>query len=435
MNLHVTFRNWRRFCFRHLPVLLFFVAWGSILLLDSSFPGLAQQTGANASVPQQIQPLIQEQRTTFPEIRGIWITSNDTKTLLDRPQLQSALSQLAQLNLNTIYPVVWNSGYVLYPSAVAQRSGIQPFVRRGIQGYDPLTELIAEAHRHNLLVIPWFEFGFMAPPVSELVTNHPDWLTQRRDGSQTSISAAGEVAWLNPFHPEVQQFIIDLVLEVMTQYDVDGIQFDDHTSLPNDFGYDNFTVQLYQSETKKTPHPDPQNPEWVRWRADKITMFMARLNQAVKARKPDAIISVSPVSYDYAYKAQLQDWLAWVQKDLVDELIVQTYQLDLASFTERISRTEIQTAQQKIPTGVGVLTGLRNRPTPIGLVRAKVQAAQSRGLGVSFFYYESLLNLAAESPVERQAVLQRLFPLPVRRSPLRRAIAVPVSSDSSQSGE
>jgi uncharacterized lipoprotein YddW (UPF0748 family) len=147
------------------------------------------------TVPEVIVP------PPFQEIRGVWMTENDNDILRDRAKLHDAVSQLARLNFNTIYPVVWNSGYVLYPSAVAQRTEIQPFVRQGLQGQDILADLAAQAHRQGLLVIPWFEFGFMAPPTSELALNHPDWLTQQRDGSQTSIAVAGEVAWLNPFHP------------------------------------------------------------------------------------------------------------------------------------------------------------------------------------------------------------------------------------------
>ncbi len=145
------------------------------------------------------------------EIRGVWLTTNDTDTLLDQPKLEEAIAQLSRLNFNTVYPVVWNSGYALYPSAIAERKGIQPFVPKGFQGQDPLTDLIAKAHDKGLLVLPWFEFGFMAPPSSELAKKHPQWLTQKRDGTQTTISAAGRVVWLNPFRPEVQQFITSLV--------------------------------------------------------------------------------------------------------------------------------------------------------------------------------------------------------------------------------
>jgi uncharacterized lipoprotein YddW (UPF0748 family) len=350
------------------------------------------------------------------EIRGVWMTENDNDILRDHAKLQDAVTQLARLNFNTLYPVIWNSGYVLYPSAVAQRQEIQPFVRRGLQGQDILADLTTQAHQKGLLVVPWFEFGFMAPAISELATNHPDWLTQRRDGSQTWDSDAGEVVWLNPFLPEVQQFITDLVLEAVTQYDVDGIQFDDHTSLPSDFGYDRYTLALYKQETKKDAPANSRDPEWMRWRANKITAFVTQLNKAVKAQKPNAIFSVSPNPYDSAYNGYLQDWLTWVRKDIVDELIVQVYRPDLQSFLGQITRPEVQEARQKIPTGVGVLTGLRNKPMPMSLIQSKVRAARDRGLGVSFFYYESLWDHSPEPAAERQANFQALFQSPVVRA-------------------
>ncbi|MBF1999480.1 MAG: glycoside hydrolase family 10 protein [Synechococcales cyanobacterium M58_A2018_015] len=360
----------------------------------------------------QMEPVLPQSRS---EIRGVWLTTNDADILRDRLKVQDAVAQLKLLNFNTIYPVVWNAGYTFYPSAVAQRSGIQSFVYRGLEGQDILADLAAQAHYQGLLVIPWFEFGFMAPPTSELALKHPDWLTTKQDGGQTSISAAGEVVWLNPFHPQVQQFITDLVLEIVTQYDVDGIQFDDHMSLPREFGYDRYTKALYTQETKKTPPADPADADWVRWRANKITAFMAQLNRAVKARKPGAIFSVSPNYYDFAYRLHLQDWLGWVRQNIVDELTVQVYRPNLQSFVEQISRPEIQEVQQKIPTGVGVLTGLRNNPVTMALIQAQVRAAQMRGLGVTFFYYESLWDYAPEPPAERQAGFQALFYAPAMR--------------------
>ncbi|MCA1992101.1 MAG: glycoside hydrolase family 10 protein [Coleofasciculus sp. S288] len=355
----------------------------------------------------------------FQEIRGVWMTTNDNDILSDRPKLQEAVSQLAQLNFNTVYPVVWNSGYVLYESAVAQRTGIQPFVNKGLQGQDTLAELVDQAHHQGLLTIPWFEFGFMTPPTSELALNHPSWITQRPNGSKTWIGAAGEVVWLNPFHPDVQQFITDLVLEVVTQYNVDGIQFDDHTSLPYEFGYDRYTLALYKRETGRNAPANPRNPEWVRWRANKITAFMTQLNEAVKKKKPNAIFSVAPNPYDVAYKTYLQDWLAWVRQGIVDELIVQVYRPDLPSFLGQITRPEIQEAQQKIPTGVGVLTGLRNKPVPMQLIQSKVHSARDRGLGVTFFYYESLWDDAPEPIAERQSNFQSLFNVPAERLAMR----------------
>ncbi|MEL7035164.1 MAG: glycoside hydrolase family 10 protein [Cyanobacteria bacterium J06592_8] len=366
----------------------------------------------------------------FQEIRGVWMTSNDSDIVRDRPKVQEAVSQLGRLNFNTIYPVVWNSGYAMYPSLVAQEAGIQPFIHRGLQGQDVLAELTAIAHQHNILVIPWFEFGFMAPPFSELALNHPNWLTQKRDGTKTWLSAAGEVVWMNPFHPEVQKLITDLVLEVVTQYDIDGIQFDDHLSLPNEFGYDPYTISLYRREMGGSPPANPENPTWMRWRANKITAYVKKLNRAIKEKQANAIFSVSPNPYHLAYDTYLQDWVSWIQQNLVDELIVQVYRPDIKSFVSEIVRPEIQNVRKKIPTGIGILTGLRNRPIPIQNIQAKVQAARQQGLGMSFFFFESLWEEAPEPIQERKSNFQALFYQPATRSP-RSAASVPTEGSES----
>ncbi len=373
---------------------LFIVFWGNSL------------TPVNAQVPRQ-------------EIRGVWMTNNDLNVLKDRTKVQEAVTKLRQLNFNTIYPVVWNSGYVMYPSKVAKRLEIQPFVFQGSDGHDILEDLIDKAHDQNLLVIPWFEFGFMTPPTSELGMNKPEWFTCKQDGTETSVSAAGEVKWLNPFHPEVQQFISDLLVELTNKYELDGIQFDDHTSLPYEFGYDKYTVALYKKETQKNPPRDPQDPEWINWRANKITEFMVRLNQTVKQIKPKLIFSVSPNYYNFSYKFQLQDWLNWVRLNIVDELIVQVYRDNLDSFTAKLSRPEMEEVKQIIPTGIGIMAGLRTKPVSMRQIQTQVRAAQQRDLGVAFFYYESLWNFAPEPLQERLSGFQNLFPYPALRTALQ----------------
>ncbi|MFN9173039.1 MAG: family 10 glycosylhydrolase [Synechocystis sp.] len=372
------------------------------------------------------QPFPLWAQNPFPEIRGVWITNNDTVHFMDQTRAKDSVNLLADLNFNTLYPVVWNSGYVLYESAIAKREGIQPFSPRGDQGQDVLAELIAQAHRRKLLVMPWFEFGFMAPPYSELVKRHRNWLTQRQDGSKTSISGAGEVVWFNPFRPEVQQFITDLVMEAATHYDVDGVQFDDHTALPNEFGYDPYTIALYQKETKKSPPKDPKDSNWIRWRANKITAFMTQLNKTIKAAKPNILISLSPATYRLAYNTYLQDWLDWVRKGIVDEVVVQVYRTDLASFQEPIRRAEFQESRTKVPTAVGILTGLPTKQVPMPLVQDKVREATAQGLGTAFFYYKTLWDIAPEEKSARIQAFQRLFPYPAPRSLVK--IAPPPSN-------
>lgn len=389
-------RKW----FHRLLAGLFLLGWLLALVVGLPSPAAPPAPAAGASPARP------------GEIRGVWMTANDMATVRDRARLQTAVNQLSQLNFNTIYPVVWNGSFAYYPSAVTERRGIQTFTYKGLEGQDILADLTSQAHAHHLLVIPWFEFGFMTPPTSELARRHPEWLTQKRDGGRTSMSAAGEVAWLNPFHPEVQALISELVLEIMTQYDADGIQFDDHMSLPSEFGYDKYTRELYARETNRAPPANPQEPAWVKWRADRITAFMNRLHKVVRARKAGAIFSISPNYYDLAYKFHLQDWLEWVRAGIVDELLVQVYRPDLQSFIAQLNRPEIQQTSRKIPTAIGILSGQRTRPVPMELIRSQVLAARERGLGVSFFYFETLWNSAAENAESRRSAFQELFPTP-----------------------
>jgi len=349
------------------------------------------------------------------EIRGVWVTSNDLNVFKDRAQVKDAVTKLRRLNFNTIYPVVWNSGYVMYPSNVAKSLDIQPFVFRGSDGHDILADIINQAHSQNLLAIPWFEFGFMTPNTGELALNKPEWLTKMRDGSTVSISAAGEVSWLNPFHPQVQKFIIDLLVELTNNYDIDGIQFDDHTSLPHQFGYDDYTVNLYKQETGKNPPANSQDSEWVAWRANKITEFMVRLNHTIKQIKPKVIFSVSPNYYDHAYKFQLQDWLNWVRLNIVDELVMQVYRDDLESFTSKIARNEIQEVRQIIPTGIGIMAGLRTSPVPMQQITKQVRTVQREELGIVFFYYETMWNRSPETLEQRIQGFKNFFPYPAVR--------------------
>ncbi len=363
-------------------------------------------------------PLNAQTRPTPPpnsELRGVWLTNIDSNVLFERDRLKNALQRLNELNFNTVYPVVWNWGYTLYPSRVAARvigRSLDP--EPGLQGRDMLKEVVTEGHQKGLKVIPWFEFGFMAPADSLLAKNRPQWLTSRSDGTKIVKEGIHERVWLNPFNPEVQKFIQDLVVEIVRNYDIDGIQFDDHFGLPSELGYDPYTVALYKKEHRgQAPSKDPKNPEWVRWRANKITDFMKRTFTAIKASKKNCIVSVAPNPQRFSYEYYLADWQRWERMGIVEDLVLQIYRDDLKVFTQELEYPEVKAARSHIPVSIGILSGLKNRSVPIEQIKTQVQAARDRNFaGVSFFFYETLWNLSREQPQARQNGFQRLFPTP-----------------------
>ncbi|WP_310489467.1 glycoside hydrolase family 10 protein [Chamaesiphon sp. VAR_69_metabat_338] len=372
------------------------------------------------------------------EIRGVWITNVDSDVLFTRDRLATAIKDLRQLNFNTIYPVVWNWGYTTYPSKVAKRivgSSFMPkksagiLINRqlgrseGLEGRDVLKEAVTQGHKQGLAVIPWFEFGFMLPGTSDPAGSdfaklHPDWLTQKQDGGTLWKEGKDPRVWLNPFKPEVKKFIIDLVVEVVRKYDVDGIQFDDHFGLPSEFGYDKFTVDLYKREHQgKLPPTDPKNAEWIDWRADKITLLMRDLFVAIKAANPKAIVSISPNPQTYAKNFFLQDWAKWERQGLVEELLIQVYRDNLTTFIGELQKPEVKLASQHIPVGIGILTGVKPKPIPMKQIQTQIAAVRKQGLaGVSFFFYETLWKLTNEPAAARKDGFRQVFAQTVARS-------------------
>ncbi|MDZ8083445.1 MAG: glycoside hydrolase family 10 protein [Nostoc sp. SerVER01] len=370
--------------------------------------------------------LVYSQKTSplSTEIRGVWLTNVASGVLFVPWGINRALNQLSALNFNTIYPVVWNRGHTFYQSTVAKMttgSDTQPLLKFMHGGQDVLTKIVRLAKNKDLKVIPWFEYGFMTPHYSELARRYPDWLTIGQQGinsiqdtppEEIDNGLLNKQAWLNPLHPQVQEFIQGLIVEVVQNYDVDGIQVDDHFGMPVQFGYDRFTIELYQQEHQgKNPPNDPFNSEWMRWRADKITDFMAEIYQAVKAVKPKAKISLSPNYQAFAYKYYLQDWENWVKKGLVDELILQVYRSDKKSFIAQLEQPSVKLAQSLIPVGIGILTGTTSNPVKIPQIKAQVQAVRDRNFdGISFFYWESLWGyIVPESPQQRRKAFLDMF--------------------------
>jgi uncharacterized lipoprotein YddW (UPF0748 family) len=399
---------------------------------------LCQATGTLGMVPSQYVASVGAPTPTNPntELRGVWLTNIDSDVMFSSQSVTDAIQRLQKLNFNTLYPTVWNWGYTLYPSKTAERvtgsavrivtpleEGLDP--NYGTKGRDLLKEMIAQGHQKGMRVIPWFEFGFMAPADSELAKRHPDWLTQTVKGDKIEIEGGiHERVWLNPFKPEVQQFIQDLVVELVSNYDIDGIQFDDHFGLPSKYGYDDFTVQLYKQEHQgKAPPNDPQDAEWVRWRANKITNFLTQVFRAIKDRKQDVIVSLSPNPQRFSYNFFLADWADWERHGLVEELVVQIYRDDFNTFISELQQPELQLARTHIPVGIGVLSGLKDKVVFLSQIQKQVEAVRSRGFaGVSFFYYESLWKKAAEPSDERQTAFQALFPMPSKPIEITEAV-------------
>ena len=342
-------------------------------------------------------------------IKGVWLTNVDSDVLYNQQALSQAITDLDAAGFNTLYPTVWNDGYTLHPSDIAaNRLHTTRHAHPGLVQRDLLAEIIAQAKPHGLRVIPWLEFGFMAPADRRWVKSHPDWLTQNAENE--TVWLQGNTlprVWLNPLHPEVQELLIELALEIINRYDIDGIQLDDHFGYPSQWGYDPLTLARYQAETGQQPPAPPKlDPNqncvnldsdwqaWTNWRADQITAFVQKFVTRLKSVKPDLIIAVSPNPQTFSKNCYLLDWQQWQQLGLIDELVLQVYREKQADFERELQDPAVQTAKVSIPVVVGILTGLKNRPVPFTRIQQQTDWSIAQGFaGVAYFFYESLWHL------------------------------------------
>ncbi|MEG3858363.1 glycoside hydrolase family 10 protein [Microcoleus sp. herbarium12] len=327
-------------------------------------------------------------------IRGVWIPSTDCQVLTSKQRIAEAMDFLADTGFNTVFPVVWNRGFTAYPSRImCEQFGCEIDPR--YQGRDPLAELIVEADRVGLKVIPWFEYGFVSSynlNGGHLLAQKPEWAARDINGN---LLTKNKFEWMNSLDVEVQDFLLGLMLEVARNYPVSGVQGDDRIALPSEGGYDQKTVARYRQECGREPPQHPKERHWLHWRADIITEFVARLHRELKAINPDLLLSLSPSPYEWGLVEYLQDSPALVDKKLVDMLHPQFYRRDFNGYKQLVDRLvgEQLSSEQLRCVSPGIL--LANRGSnysmnPELLLQVIACNRQSGIQGEVLFFYEGL---------------------------------------------
>ncbi|MGK7920190.1 MAG: glycoside hydrolase family 10 protein [Trichodesmium sp.] len=327
------------------------------------------------------------------ELRGIWLTNVDSKVLRSRNNIAEAMDFLAETGFNVVFPVVWNKAFTLYPSQLMQKTfgrEMDPLY----QGRDPLAEIITEAKKVGLQVIPWFEYGFVSSYKQNggvLLSKKPEWSAC---DSQGNLLVKNGFEWMNALDQEVQNFLIDLVLEVVRKYDIDGIQGDDRMpAFPSEGGYDAKTVARYYQQFSCYPPKNHKHHKWLQWRANILTNFLTRLYREVKAVKPDLLVSMAPSFYKWSFKEYLQDYPTWVNREIVDIIHPQLYRRDFASYKTIVQQLVKQqfTSSQLSKVFPGILIKVGSYSISVDYLLEAI--AYNRSLGINgevLFFYEGL---------------------------------------------
>jgi uncharacterized lipoprotein YddW (UPF0748 family) len=342
-------------------------------------------------------PPVTRSSSATAEIRGVWIVDHSNSSVLKSPaDIIKALDFLQLNGFNTVFPAVWNRGFTAFPSQVMVNNGFpkqDPFYAS--LGFDPLQEIVQQGKVRSMAIIPWFEYGFAASPDTDgghILRSKPKWSALDNTGS---LLRHGNLTWMNSLHPEVQQFMLDLIIEVIQTYDVDGIQGDDRLpAMPFNGGYDDTTKDAFKAKFGINPPQNGIDSTWVRFRADLLTQYLGKIFSQVKSTKASCIVSMAPAPFPFCLNNLMQDSDTWVRKNIVDFLHPQLYRTSFAGYKAEIDRivknfTILQ--QTKFAPGIALKANSINLKS--SEIVDFVKLDRSNGLGGQiFFFFEGLMK-------------------------------------------
>lgn len=287
-----------------------------------------------------------------PELRGTWVTTtglaSSSSTIYSPAATSTNFARLRSIGLNSVYVDAWRNGYTYFPSTVA-KSITNVALAPDAGGRDIFGETLIQSHRNGMAQFAWLQYGFAAQfldstgspsnPLANYMKNR-GWLLQDAAGRYSNSS--NKFAWMNPLVPEVKSFIIQMGVELVRNYDLDGIQFDDRLAWPVQFGYDDYTRNAYLAETGRALPTNPSDSQFLAWRSQKITAFAKEFSTAIRAENPKVIVAATPGVFGFAYNNYAVNSPAWSRETinvdgvtyrLFDEIVPQVYNSTVNGFT------------------------------------------------------------------------------------------------------
>ena len=232
-------------------------------------------------------------------------------------------------------------------------------------GFDPLEYLCQKAHQNGLEVHAWlvaYRVSTSWPPYgNSTIASHPEWLSVY-DYDMGSIASVGGHYILDPGNPEVQEYIVETVREIVENYEVDGINFDYIRYTSSYAGYpavttcDKSSLARFRELTGYVGTPDYNDSNWSDFRRQTINELIRRCRAEIPAitSNPMQPICLSadlicaggaPADFtDSSPYGLFQDWKLWLEKGWVDAGMTMNYKDDRNSTHAAYYRSWIDAA-------------------------------------------------------------------------------------------
>ena len=282
--------------------------------------GLALRRGTSPAAADSTPEPPADHNPALPagEWRAVWVSYLEWAAMdfstedAFRAGVVQLLDNCTGLGLNTVLAQVRPFGDALYRSTLFPWSHLCTGVQGKDPGFDPLDVLLQEAHTRGISVEAWVNpyrlrsSAAMPPNLadSNLANTHPEW-----------VCTVDEGLYLNPAEPAAADYVVQGVAELVQNYAVDGIHFDDYFYPTTDESID--AAQFAASGAGNL----------AAWRRENVTALVRAVHDTVKAADPTLRFGVSPPDNDENQQySDVTGWLASGGGDaVVDYLCPQVY--------------------------------------------------------------------------------------------------------------
>ena len=283
------------------------------------------------------------------EFNGVWISYLEFNDRLKDPVsgepgfteerfhavIDEMFDQVVELGMNAVVVHVRPFGDAFYPSSQFPWSKYISGTQGKDPGFDPLEYMIEAAHDRDLEFHAWINPYRVTSGTIDVNSLSKDnrarkWMTSKLEEQKRRVLSFGGSLYYNPSEDWVRHLIRSGVKEIVENYDVDGIHFDDYFYPTLGANYTkNFDAPEYKLYTAWAKENGVKPMSIQEWRRDNVNRLIKAVYKTVKTANEEMVFGISPGGFldylvmDDRYYCDIETWLT--KPGYVDYIAPQLY--------------------------------------------------------------------------------------------------------------
>lgn len=291
------------------------------------------------------------------ERRAVWITYLEYANILKgksksvfQANINAVFDNCVSQGMNTVIlqvrpfgDALYDSGYFPWSSYASGTEGVSP-------GFDPLQVMVESARARGLRIEAWINpYRIRTGSSNALSDDNPasKWLAE---GSDCVVKTSSGI-YYNPAREEVRQLVVNGVAELVRNYDIDAIHFDDYFYPNPDDSFDNTAYQEYVNAGGTLGRGD--------WRRENVNKLVRAVYTTIKSIDSSVELGISPqCNMSNNYNQQYIDVAKWLSNSgYVDYIAPQLY-VGFENSTAPYAQTVAQWNSMIKVSGIDLYVGL-----------------------------------------------------------------------------